>query len=193
MEIKGGFSGGSIATSLNLIETFPVKELIATYKPFALSPIGGPANYTNQDPVLYDERLGGWIGPWFMSTTNAAVVCRTYGLLGGRWGDKFSYKEYLTYGSWFMSHAARLGLAIAPLFLTLSPFRWLLRKLTPGPGEGPTEEAMNTGKFTMKIVAETDEEFPKSGSVTLSTNQDVAYLLTGIQSSEFANFSDDVG
>src|SRR5271167_2117493 len=71
MELKGGVSGGSIATSLCLIETFPIKDLIAAYKPFGLSP-KKPANYSGQNPVLYDERLGGWIGPWIMGETNAA-------------------------------------------------------------------------------------------------------------------------
>jgi short subunit dehydrogenase-like uncharacterized protein len=180
MEVKGGFSGGSFATILNLFETFPVQELLASSKPFALSPIGPPANPTIQNSVLFDERLGGWIGPWIMGSTNAAVVRRTYGLLGGKWGDKFSYKEYATYGNWLISHSARLGLAIMPLFLALSPFRWLLRKVAPAAGEGPTKEAMDTGKFTMKIVANTDEDTPKSGSITIYTNQDAAYLLTGI-------------
>jgi short subunit dehydrogenase-like uncharacterized protein len=68
------------------------------------------------------------------------------------------------------------------MFLAIPPFRWLLKKLAPESGQGPTEEAMNTGKFTLKIIAETDEEIPKEGSVTLSTNQDAAYLLTGINS-----------
>jgi len=180
MEVKGTFSGGSIATSLNLIETYPVKELVASYNRFVLSPIGPPANSIVQNSVLFDERLGGWLGPWFMSNTNSAVVDRTYGLLGGKWGDKFSYKEYATYGSWLISHSARLGLAILPLFLTLPFFRWLLRKIAPAAGEGPTEEAMDTGKFTMKIVADTDEDTPKSGSITVSTNKDAGYLLTGI-------------
>ena len=177
-ELKGGISGGSIATSLCLIETFPIKDLIAVHKPFGLSP-KKPANYSRQNPILYDERLGGWIGPWLMGATNAAVVCRTYGLLDGRWGDKFSYNEYYNYRGWFTAHAMRVALRVGGACLTLPPFRWLLKKVLPSPGEGPTEDALNTGAFTMKIIAETDEADPKTGTVTISSTQDAAYLLTG--------------
>ena len=186
MDIKGGISAGSITTTLNTLETFPVKYLIESYRPFGLSPIRPSGRSVKQKSVLFDQRLGGWIGPWFMSTTNAAVVFRTYGLLGGKWGTKFFYKEYLNYGSWIKSQMVRLMLRICLLALTLPLFRWVVRKFAPGSGQGPTEEAMNNGKFTMKIIAETDEETPREGSVILSTNQDAAYLLTGIASSECA-------
>lgn len=177
-ELKGGVSGGSIATSLCLMETFPIKDLIAAYKPFGLSP-KKPANYSRQNPVLYDERLGGWIGPWLMSETNAAVVCRTYGLLDGMWGDKFSYNEYFNYRGWFTTQAMRIALRVGGACLSLPPFRWFLKKVLPGAGEGPTEDVLNSGKFTMKIIAETDEAEPKTGTIVLSSTQDIAYLLTG--------------
>ena len=180
MEFKGGLSGGSIATILALLETVPVKDIVDSYKPFALSPIGARRMSADQGSVLYDERLGGWIGPWLMGDTNVAVVCRTYGLLGGVWGEKFAYKEYFNYGGWFRSHAFRIALRTGAACLTLPPFRWLLKKVAPGAGEGPTEELLKTGSFIMKIVAETDEEEPKTGTITISTKQDVAYLLTGI-------------
>src|SRR5438046_915215 len=122
MELKGGISGGSIASSLQLLETFPVKELIATYRPFGLSP-KKPATFSDRTSVLYDERLGGWIGPWLMGETNAAVVCRTYGLLDGRWGDKFAYNEYFNYRGWFTSQAFRVALRVGGACLTFPPFR----------------------------------------------------------------------
>jgi short subunit dehydrogenase-like uncharacterized protein len=138
---------------------------------------------------LYDERLGGWIGPWVMGETNAAVVCRTYGLLDGRWGDTFSYNEHYNYGGWFTSHAMRFALRVGGACLTLAPFRWLFKKVLPSAGEGPTEEALKNGAFTMKIIAETDEGEPKTGSITISSTQDAAYLLTGNQILEYANLA----
>jgi short subunit dehydrogenase-like uncharacterized protein len=178
MELSGSISGGSISSILNLFETIPAKEILETYKAFSLSPIGRPPNGVPQPPVVYDERLGGWLGPWFMSATNAAVVRRTYGLLGGRWGDKFSYREYFTWGSWLYSRGAQIGLASMSALLMLPPVRWLARKFAPSSGEGPDEEAMKNGKFTMKIVADTDSG--ETGSITISSNCDVGYLLTGM-------------
>ena len=63
--------------------------------------------------------------------------------------------------------------------LMLPPVRWLARKFAPNSGEGPDEEAMKNGKFTMKIVADTDSG--ETGSITMSANCDVGYLLTGTQ------------
>jgi hypothetical protein len=42
---------------------------------------------------------------------------------------------------------------------------------------------MENGRLVMKIMAETDEDPPNSGSITVSANADPAYLLTGIPSS----------
>jgi len=176
MEIKGGISGGSISSVLDLFETFATNELLAAYKAFAFSPIGRPPNRVPQPSVVFDERLGGWLGPWLMSGTNAAVVCRTYGLLGGRWGDKFCYREYLTWGSWLYSRVAQIGLGSMSALLMFSPVRWFVRKFVPDSG-GPDEETMKNGKFTMKIVADTDTG--ETGSITISSNCDAAYFLTG--------------
>ena len=82
-----------------------------------------------------------------------------------------------------------LRCALGELVLPLPPFRWLLKKVLPSAGEGPTEDALNNGAFTMKIIAETDEGEPKTGSITISSTQDVAYLLTGNQILECANLA----
>ena len=186
MEIKGGISGGSVSSALNLIEMFPAKELLDTYKTFALSPIS-PSRGIAQPSVVYDDRLGGWLGPWPMSYTNAAIVCRTYGLFGGRWGDKFSYREYMNWGSWLYARGAQIGLGMMGPLLMIPPLRWLARKFAPNSGEGPDEEALKNGKFTMKIVADT--ETGKTGSITISSNCDAAYLLTGKIPSDFSNLA----
>lgn len=177
MEISSGVSGGTIATALNVIETFSFKDLKDTYKPFGISPIT-PPNFVKQSDVLHDDRLGGWIGPWIMSNTNAAVVSRTYGLLGGQWGDKFTYGEYYNWGSWLKCYGTMALTRIVSVGLILPPVRWLVKMFVPVSGDGPSEGTMRNGSVTMKIVAETDEEVPRSASVTVTGDGDPAYLLT---------------
>ena len=186
MEVKGGLSGGSVSSALNLIEAFPAKELVDSYKPFALSP-SRPAKRIAQPQVVYDDRFGGWLGPWPMGATNAAVVCRTYGLLGGRWGDKFSYKEYMYWGSWLYARAAQFGLVVLAPLLMIPPVRWLARKFAPSSGDGPDEDTMKNGKFTMKIIAKA--EGGETGSITISSNTDAAYLLTGTISNSVSDLA----
>jgi short subunit dehydrogenase-like uncharacterized protein len=183
-ELKGEISGGSFASMMNMMEMYSIKALAAAIKPFGLSSIGPPSNPTPQSSIMHDDRLGGWLGPWIMGPTNRAVVGRTYGLLGGEWGQKFSYREYRNYGSWFMCQVNALGLQLMGLCLGIPPLRWVASKLVPPPGSGPSDETMRNGKYSFKVIAETDEPEPKLGSVTISTEQDVAYLLTSTAQSQ---------
>ena len=193
MELAGGISGGTIASALNIIESFSLKDIVASQKAFGLSPIGKPPNYRKQPSIVHDTRFGGWLGPWLMSNVNAAAVCRTYGLLQGKWGDKFSYKEYMAWGSWLKTYMMTMGLNIGLTSLAFSPVRWLVRKFVPAAGEGPSEEALVNGKFEMKIIAETDEIEPRSGSITVHCDGDPAYFRTGtLTFLFFFNCSDDV-
>jgi hypothetical protein len=166
-----------------------MKDLMESFKPFGLSPMGQPPHFTKQPPVLYDARLGGWLGPWMMTSTNQAVVCRSYGLLGGTWGDKFSYKEYLNYGSWIKAEGVRFALAAAGVCLALPPVQWLLKNVLPPAGHGPSEDDLINGKLKMQIIADTDENEPRSGSIIISADADPAYLLSGKIFSEFVNLA----
>jgi len=163
-----------------MVEIYPFKSIDSAMRPFGLSPIGPPANPTPQPTFVHDERLGGWIGPWLMSRANEAVVGRTYGLLNGTWGDKFVYREYKAYGSWLMCHVNALGLKLFGICLATPPLRWLLKRFGPAPGTGPTHETLQNGKYTLKILGETDEPEPKVGMITVSTERDIGYLLSGI-------------
>jgi len=169
LDLAGGISGGTFSTALHIAETYSLKELAETYKPFGISPTA--AKVPRQKAILYDN---GWLGPWLMGSTNSAIVYRTCGLLN--WLP-FSYREYLKYDNIFKAIFFRITLAIGPLFLKLSAVRWLARKFGPGIGEGPTEESLRNGRLRMKITADTDEH---SGSIHISADQDPAYLLTGI-------------
>ena len=118
-----------------------------------------------------------------MSNVNAATVCRTYGLLQGKWGDRFSYKEYLAYGSWWKTKAVSMAMKLSGVLLAIPPVRWILKRILRGSGEGPSVKTMENGRLVMKIIAETDGNPPRTGSITIAADADPAYLLTGISHS----------
>jgi short subunit dehydrogenase-like uncharacterized protein len=163
---------------INLVEHYSLKDIFASLKPFGLSPIK-PRQITRGQDVVYDGSLGGWMGPWLMSNVNAATVCRTYGLLQGKWGENFSYMEYLVYGSWWRTKAMSIGLKAFGVLLSVPPVRWMMKRVLRGTGEGPSHETMVNGRLVMKINAETDEVSAKMGRMTVSAEADPAYLLTG--------------
>ena len=177
--LLASFSGGSAASSIYMAKNVPLKVAAKVYKPFAFSPIGPPSEYTRPSSMLYDERLGGWLAPWVMGATNTVVVGRTYGLLDGLWGPKFNYKEYRSYGSWWKAYLYNLGLKLLPLFLFFPPTRWLAEMIMPSSGDGPTEHELKNGRFTMEIIAETDESDPHTGRIKIEAFADIGYLKSG--------------
>jgi len=79
-----------------------------------------------------------------------------------------------------MCHVNALGLKSIGICLAVPPLRWLLKRFGPAPGSGPTDDILQNGKYRLKILAETDEPEPKVGMITVSTERDIGYLLTGI-------------
>lgn len=72
-----------------------------------------------------------------------------------------------------------IALKLAGVMLAIPPVRWILRKYARASGKGPSQEEMENGRLVMKILAETDDEPPRTGSITVSADADPAYLLTG--------------
>jgi hypothetical protein len=57
--------------------------------------------------------------------------------------------------------------------------QWLLKNVLPPAGHGPSEDDLINGKLKMQIIAETDEDEPRSASIIISADADPAYLLSG--------------
>jgi short subunit dehydrogenase-like uncharacterized protein len=54
-----------------------------------------------------------------------------------------------------IAHGTRLGLGALMAGLSLPPTRYLLDRMLPKPGEGPSEHARRTGHFTIDLFAKT--------------------------------------
>jgi hypothetical protein len=176
VELSRNISGGTVNSGFNIIESFSKAEIKQSMDPFCLSAVK-PASHPPEKSIFWDDRLGGWVGPWIMGATNAANVCHTYGLLGGQWGPHFRYHEYICHTSWLRAQVMTISLTVLSFCALFAPFRWLVRKVLPA-GTGPSEEALRNSKFCMKIVAESEDN--KSGSITISSDTDVGYVLAGM-------------
>ena len=161
--LKGGASGGTIASGLNLVEEArrdpSLRSMLAN--PYALAPDGmrsGP----RQPNVLMpqpDPASGGWVAPFIMAATNTRIVQRTHALLGRPWGDDFTYDEAMLVGDGPLGalkatavSGAMAGFAAAAAF---GPTRSLLRRVLPGPGDGPSPEAQEAGFFDVRLFGRT--------------------------------------
>ncbi|ORX99326.1 saccharopine dehydrogenase [Basidiobolus meristosporus CBS 931.73] len=155
-KMKMGLSGGTIHSGINMVEeATDMKEL---NDPYMLNPVefrGPEKPYTPK--AYYDKDFGSWQGLFFMSQVNEKVVRRSNGITGNSYGENFTYRETQTFSA-VVGHLVTCGHAIFERGVTLSPVRWLLKKVVPAQGEGPSEEQIKKGFFTSELVAEVDSD-----------------------------------
>lgn len=160
---KGGASGGTIASGLNLIEEArrdpALRKLLAN--PYALAPEGmrtGPRQ-PNVTTPRRDDASGSWVAPFIMAATNTRVVQRTHALLGRPWGDDFTYDEAMMVGGGptgaIKAAVVGGGMAAFAGAAALGPTRKLMQRFLPEPGDGPSPEQQERGYFDLRLYGRT--------------------------------------
>jgi short subunit dehydrogenase-like uncharacterized protein len=131
--------------------------------PYALSPdrsaepdLGDESDLSG---VEHDSELGGWLGPFMEAPVNTRVVRRSNALLGWEYGRRFRYREVMVFGEGPLGRAKALGVAGAlrsmDVAVGLRPTRWVLDRVLPDPGEGPSEKTVRNGFFEIEVHART--------------------------------------
>ncbi|MFO0679499.1 MAG: saccharopine dehydrogenase NADP-binding domain-containing protein [Polyangiaceae bacterium] len=163
--MKGEFSGGTIASMMNLFEASAKDKALRSLltDPYALV----PNRETDRGPhgkdtygVKHDDALGEWTAPFVMSAFNTRVVHRSNALAGHPYGKDFRYEELMSTGAGargrFRATKFAVGLGSFMGVAATSPGRALLRKVLPVSGEGPSETARKNGYFRVRVVGESD-------------------------------------
>ena len=159
--MKGGASGGTIASMLNAIEQArqdqAVRRILAD--PYGLNPEGqrhGPDGRDQHGP-RFDTDAAMWTAPFVMGGVNTRVVRRTNALLGYPYGDGFHYSESTMSGKGFrgrvrsnlMSWGLMLFVGASTIPVTRRVF---VQRMVPKPGEGPSREERENGYFNMLLI-----------------------------------------
>lgn len=156
--LKGGLNGGTLASLFNMYESGQVQILD---QPFLLNPEPHPATTTTQrhDHVHFNSDLVAWAGPFVMAMINTRVVRRSAALFNqwnAGYGPDFDYDEFLLFkgtGGRLLANVAAAGLTAFRKAAGVRPMRKLLKWFLPAPGSGPSEQSMNSGRFTCDLVA----------------------------------------
>ncbi|MGI9592776.1 MAG: saccharopine dehydrogenase family protein, partial [Myxococcota bacterium] len=165
VRFQGGFSGGTVASLLNVMEEAArhpeVRRIVAD--PYALNPEGqrrGPDG-PDQSAPAWDEVFGQWTAPFVMAGINTRVVRRSNALLGDAYGRDFRYDEATLMGSgpagWAKAAALTAGLGAVMLAGGVAPLRKGLAGVMPAPGEGPSREEREAGFFEVLLHGENPE------------------------------------
>jgi short subunit dehydrogenase-like uncharacterized protein len=161
---KGGASGGTIASVLNIVqEASKDKELRRELaNPYSLCPAGterNPAQRTVQN-AQKDPATGSWMAPFVMAAINERIVLRSNAL--EPYADGFTYQEAVMMppgvrGA-LTANAMVAGMGAFMLGAAMPPTRWALEKFVlPAPGEGPSPEAQRTGFFDIRFFGTTKD------------------------------------
>lgn len=156
---KGGPSGGTIASMLNIIQEARADREVAKVlvDPYALNPPGersGPDGRDQQN-ARFDEVAKSWTAPFVMAGINTKVVRRSHALQGYPYGRDFRYREAVMTGSRFKATTMTLGLGGFVLGASFKPTRALLERFVlPAPGEGPNREQRETGFYDLRQFGE---------------------------------------
>ncbi len=167
---KGGFSGGTIASVLNVMEESADPEVRRVMgNAWSLMPEGerkGP-RVNDTEPMRNDKDADMWTAPFLMAPINAKIVRRTNALLAYKYGRDFMYEERMKAGRGIkgavMATGITLGLGGFVGAVSIGPVRRLLAKtVLPKPGEGPSREAIESGYFISDVIGWVDGQTVRS-------------------------------
>jgi short subunit dehydrogenase-like uncharacterized protein len=185
--IRGGFSGGTVASLLNVLKEVQAnpalrKELA---DPYSICPPGSVKKKVRQPNVgfaEFDADFNAWVAPFVMSAINTRVVHRTNALLHDAYGPEFRYDEAVMTGRGLRGRltasATGAGLGAFVVAGAIGPVRGLLEKyVLPAPGEGPSPEAQRKGGFDLRFHGRTQAGEVLRARVT--GDRDPGYGSTG--------------
>jgi short subunit dehydrogenase-like uncharacterized protein len=185
--MKGSFSGGTVASLLNALETArrDPEERRAMGHPYALNPPGERSGPDEGDQVrpLRDLDAEGWTAPFVMAPVNTRIVRRSHALMGWPWGHRFRYSEATMTGegSAGLARAVAISAALGGFMAASSvgPARTVMNRLfLPRPGEGPSEAAREAGGFEMLLVGRHPAASKRRLEAHVSGQRDPGYGAT---------------
>ncbi|MDJ0864987.1 MAG: saccharopine dehydrogenase NADP-binding domain-containing protein [Myxococcota bacterium] len=183
---QGGFSGGTAASMLNVLEEATrdpeVRRVLAD--PYGLNPAGrrsGPDGPERMSPA-WDSDFESWTAPFVMGAINTRVVRRTNALLGDAYGADFRYDEAVLTGSgpvgWLKAAGTAAGMAGVMAAGGVGPLRRLIGSRLPAPGEGPSKAQREAGYWDVLLHGEHPEDRGKSLRARATGDRDPGYGST---------------
>jgi short subunit dehydrogenase-like uncharacterized protein len=146
-DMRGTLSGGTAASAKATFDAVSKDlSLVAILNnPFALTPgFEGPKQPRGNKP-LYEEDLQSWAAPFMMALINTRNVHRSNMLMGFPYGKEFVYDEMVLTGS------GEKGEANAKRVMAANSEK--TGPNAPKPGEGPSKEERENGRYDLLYVA----------------------------------------
>jgi short subunit dehydrogenase-like uncharacterized protein len=187
--VRGAASGGSIATALAIAERMrdpAVRRVVGN--PYALNPEGERQGPDRNEPIQprRDLSTGHWLAPFVMAAANTRVVRRSNALAGYPWGRDFHYEEVVDTGAGAsgLARATALSAAMVALGAAAAVGPGLMARFLPSPGQGPSRETRERGRFRITIDGVGDDG--STARAHVAADRDPGYGATAVILAEAA-------
>jgi short subunit dehydrogenase-like uncharacterized protein len=146
-DMRGTLSGGTAASALATFEAVAKDlSLVAILNdPFALTPGFTGPKQPKGNRAVYEEDMQSWAAPFMMALINTRNVHRANMLMGFPYGREFVYDEMVLTGP------GEKGEANAKKVMAANSEK--TGPNAPKPGEGPSKEERENGRFDLLYVA----------------------------------------
>jgi len=146
-EMRGTLSGGTAASAKATLAAVTKDLSLVTIlnDPFALTPGFTGVKQPRGNRPVYEEDLQSWTAPFMMALINTRNVHRSNMLMGFPYGRELVYDEMVLTGS------GEQGQANAKLVIAANAEKTGAN--APKPGEGPSKEERENGRFDLLYVA----------------------------------------
>ncbi|MDT5265558.1 MAG: hypothetical protein QOI90_2184 [Mycobacterium sp.] len=192
---SGGFSGGTVASGVELFQTAStdpdVRRLLGD--PYSLSTDRGAESDLGAQPdlpwrrggTIAPELAGLWTAGFLMAPSNTRIVRRSNALQDWAYGRRLRYSEAMSLGSSIAAPVTSAGLTgalhatfgLGSRFFRVLPRR-LVERVLPKPGTGPSEKARERGYYKAETYTTTT-----SGAryvATIAQRGDPGYKATSV-------------
>lgn len=186
LEFRGGFSGGTVASMLNMLDEVdrdPSIDAVLT-DPYGLNPAGERHGLDAPEQRLptFDVERRAWLTPFVMGAINTKVVRRTNALLGYPYGHDFRYDEatVVPHGLWGFPAALAMSVASAAgmAAMRVPPVRRFIGKRLPQPGEGPSAATRESGYYLLELTGSTRASNAERLTLRIRGDRDPGYGST---------------
>jgi len=165
IKAKGGVSGGTIASMMNIVELAVKDKAIRNLlvNPYSLNPdptFKGP-DKGDQMSAKFSKVLEKWTAPFVMAGINTRIVRRSNALMSFAYGEGFRYSEVMVTGKGASGYASAKALSGGIKTIMLTSITGLGRKFLglflPSQGEGPNVDPENPGFYHIQFNGETGD------------------------------------
>lgn len=181
-KLRGQVSGGTLASVLNLLDVYSLREISEAHAPWSLSATKGSPQQSNIPHSIYDKESQYWLASHIGDSVDRSVAARSASLaLEFDWGKDWTTYGYIAFVSRWKAYSYLALLYLGTTLLGLSPVRYFTKKFVIQPGSGPSREEMDSGYLELQCIAESDSDPSRRAITTFEIKKaDPGYSGTAI-------------